>query len=58
MNFARRLLESVMNSMRCFILVFGLLSMITAHSQVVVDGGQERGDAILKGIVSENWAKD
>ena len=32
--------------------------MITAHSQVVVGGGQERGDAILKGIVSQNWAKD
>ena len=58
MNFARRLLKSVMSSMRYFILVLGMLSMITTHSQVVVDGGQERGHAILKEIVSQNWARD
>jgi len=57
-NFAGRLLKSVMNSMRCFILVFGALWTIAAHSQVIVDGGQERGDAILRGIVSQNWARD
>ena len=44
--------------MRFIALVFVTLSMITAYSQVIVDGGQERGDAILKGIVSQNWAKD
>ena len=32
--------------------------MITAHSQVIVDDGQERGDAILKEIVSQKWAQD
>ena len=44
--------------MGCIALVFATLSMIAAYSQVVVGGGQERGDAILKGIVSQNWAKD
>jgi hypothetical protein len=44
--------------MRCFVLVFGVLSIITGHSQIVVGGGEERGEAILRGIVSQNWAKD